>query len=494
MNPARRSRCTLVIVIIGVSSLGPRAWSAPPRFEASACTGIPDIATVLPRLRCGTVRVPRDHADSGGPTYALAVVVIRSDHQPARPDPVVYISGGPGAPLTVYTAYQATNPYAADRDLILVDQRGTGRSEPRLCPDRQIDLVTAMLGVVTDPTPSALAADRAAHAACRDEFTANGIDLNGFGTAATVEDFEWVRRALGVTTWDVIGESYGTTVAMTLLAHHPDTVRSAVLDSLNPPDAFFGMPWSQRVAHARDAFLAACQADTSCSAATPDLPAAYRQALTRLAHDVPLIPLPKNLHVTGDRVRLTPSLFEEVVGRLVYYPPTHAELPHLITATNDGDFKPVGSALVTLLSGAERDSHEAPFDAVECRDRPRWREPAGPDASPLDLGLIPPGVCAAWSALGPEPEVPRDTAVPTLILAGRFDPNITPDQSRGVAAWLGPKAHWILFAGIGHSVRHFSPCAQTLVAAFIDDPDRKLDATCATAHPRAAVDPRSASI
>ena len=86
------------------------------------------------------------------------------------------------------------------------------------------------------------------------------------------KDFEWVRRALGVTSWNVIGESYGTTVAMTLLAHHPASVRSAVLDSLNPPDAFFGMPWSQRVAHARDAFLAACNDDRRCKATTPDLP------------------------------------------------------------------------------------------------------------------------------------------------------------------------------------------------------------------------------
>jgi pimeloyl-ACP methyl ester carboxylesterase len=77
--------------------------------------------------------------------------------------------------------------------------------------------------------------------------------------------------------------------------------------------------------------------------------------------------------------------------------------------------------------------------------------------------------------------VPHDTAVPTLVLAGQFDPNITPEQSRRVADRIGPKARWVLFAGIGHSVRHFSVCAQKLVAAFIAQPNRRENAACAGA-------------
>jgi len=449
----RRMICTLSAMAGGVFSLGMLASSAHaeegPSFEPASCGSLPDIADVLPRLRCGSVRVPRNHDHPDGTTFSLAVVVIASAQQPTYPDPVVYISGGPGGPLTIYAGFQARHPYAAHRDLILVDQRGMGRSEPRLCPDLQGDLVTAMLAVVAGPTPGTLAADRAAHAACHDELLARGIDPDTFGTAATVEDFEWVRRALGVARWNVVGESYGTTVAMTLLVRHPQSIRSAVLDSLNPPDAFFGMPWSARVAAARDALFARCKAEPACAMPYPDLTGLYRQAVARLEQDTPSVPLPPALHVPGDQVRLTPSLFEEVVGRLVYYPPTYAGLPSLIAATRDGDLKPVGSALVTLLAGAKRNGNEGAFAAVECRDRPRWREPAALDASPLDLGLLPPDVCAAWSAPGPEPEVPRDTVIPTLVLAGQFDPNIGPDQSYQVAARIGRNTHWILFAGIG---------------------------------------------
>ncbi len=455
------------------------ASAAPvPHFEAASCD-LPDIADVASRVRCGVVRVPRDHARPDGPTYALAVVVVGSERWPARPDPVVYISGGPGAPLTVHAGFQARHPYAAGRDLVLVDQRGTGRSEPRLCPDLQVGLVTAMLAVVADPSRASLEADEAAHAACRRELAANGVDPDDFGTAATAEDFEWVRRALGVARWNVVGESYGTSVATTLLARHPDGIRSAVLDSLDPPDAFFAMPWSRRVAQARDAFLAACEADPRCRAATPDLPGAYRQAVVRIGREAPLVALPPALHVPGDHVRLTASLFEAVVGHLVYYPPARDGLPRLVTAARDGDPGPAGAALAALLEGAERQGHEGPFVAVECRDRPRWREPPGPDASPLDLGLIPPGACAAWSSPGPEPEVPRDTAVPTLVLAGQFNPNITPGESHRVAERLGRRARWVSFTGVGHSVRHVSACARRIVAAFIDAPDEAPDTACA---------------
>ena len=477
--------CTLfwlVAVSCCLRISSPQAAEAP-RFEPTSCSDVPDISDVLPHLRCGVVHVPRDYAHPDGPSFALAVVIIASAQQPAKTDPVVYISGGPGAPLTEYAGFQARHPYAADRDIVLIDQRGMGRSEPSLCPAMQSDLVKAMLAVVAQPTTAALAADRAAHAACHDAIAAGGINPDDFGTAVTVKDFEWVRRALGITRWNVIGESYGTTVAMTLLASYPQAIRSAVLDSLNPPDSYFGMPWSARVMRAREAFFAACQLNQDCAASYPNLSGLYHEVVERLEQNQAFVTLPPPLNLSSDKIALTPSLFEELVGRLVYYPYTYAGLPHLIEATHNGDMKPVGEALATLLAGAISHGNEGAFVAVECRDRPRWREMAKVDASPLDLALLPPGICTSWSALGPEPLVPRDVSVPTLILAGQFDPNITPEASQRVAVQLGRNARWIQVAGIGHSVRHFSPCAQTLVAEFIGAPNRALDTACAEQAP-----------
>jgi len=82
-------------------------------------------------MRCGTVRVPRDYAHPDGPSFALSVVVIESEQKPALPDPVVYISGGPGEPITVYAAAQARRPYSPGHGLVLIDQRGTGEAALR---------------------------------------------------------------------------------------------------------------------------------------------------------------------------------------------------------------------------------------------------------------------------------------------------------------------------------------------------------------------------
>jgi pimeloyl-ACP methyl ester carboxylesterase len=120
--------------------------------------------------------------------------------------------------------------------------------------------------------------------------------------------------------------------------------------------------------------------------------------------------------------------------------------------------------------------------AVECRDRPHFRKPLTVDASALDKAHLF-GVCADWSDLGPPPLVPVGTAIPTLILAGQFDPVAGPVVSRQLAAAIGTHALLVEFPRLGHNVRLFSPCAAGIVAKFIDHPDMTPDTTCPTLRP-----------
>src|SRR5262249_40259383 len=169
-----RNFVMLVLASIGLCDVA-AAQELAPVFAPGNCD-LPDIATVAGRLRCGNVRVPRDHARPQAGTFALAVVIVAADQQPALADPVVYINGGPGAPLTVYAAAQARVAYAPRRDLILVDQRGTGRSEPRVCPDHERALFEANLALAAQDTPDAGAAHHAAYMECRDEAIRLGLD------------------------------------------------------------------------------------------------------------------------------------------------------------------------------------------------------------------------------------------------------------------------------------------------------------------------------
>ena len=116
--------------------------------------------------------------------------------------------------------------------------------------------------------------------------------------------------------------------------------------------------------------------------------------------------------------------------------------------------------------------------AVECRDRPDYREPLAAGASVLDR-LQPYGLWDDWSELGPAPLVPIGTAVPTLVLAGEFDPVTRPPESQNVATLINPHARWIEFPRIGHNVRAFSPCGAKIAADFIDNPAQSPETSCA---------------
>jgi pimeloyl-ACP methyl ester carboxylesterase len=445
-----------------------------PIFSETTCD-LPNISQeIRPRLRCGSVSVPRDYDNPDAGHFNLAVVVIKSEQQPSWPEPVVYISGGPGNPLTVYAAYQAQKPYAPHRDLILVDQRGTGRSEPRICPDLGSKLRDANFAIATSNSEGTLAKRRAAYLACRNEAVARGLDLRDFGTRVTVEDFERVRQALRLERWNVYGESYGTTVAMTLLSLYPDTVRAAVLDSIYPPEP--APLWSTIVSDARDAFFAYCAGDKVCSTSFPDLADTYRDALVRLEQNPLVVTAPSQIRQANDRVRITASLFQFGVANLLYYPNAYPTLPRLIQSIHDGDAQGVETVLASqLAAAATRD--QATNAAVECRDRLHFRSQLPAGASVLDREQLY-GVCDEWSEPGPSPLVAVDTQVPTLVLAGQFDPVAGPALSHHVAELIGSNVRFVEFPLIGHNVRHFSPCGTKIVADFIDNPAQAPDTSC----------------
>jgi pimeloyl-ACP methyl ester carboxylesterase len=469
-----------------------------PAFNETTCNLPGASPEIRMRLRCGTVSVPRNYDKPDAGRFRLALVVIKSEQQPSWPEPVVYISGGPGNPLTVYAAHQARTPYAPRRDLILVDQRGTGKSEPSLCPDLDSKLLEAALAFAASDTEEAFATRQATYLACRDQAISRGLDLRDFGTRVTAEDLEWVRKALQIERWNVYGESYGTTVAMTLAALHPDTVRTVVLDSIYPPDP---VPlWSTTVNDARNAFFANCARDKICSTSFPDLAEIYRETLARLAQKPLLVTVPPQMRQPDDRVVLTASLFEAVATNLLYYPTAYPNLPRLIQSVHDGEpqglEKDLGQVLAAQLAAAAT-QNRATHAAVECRDRAHYRQdlprqdlprqdlprqdlpsqdlPAG--AHGLDRRQLY-GVCARWSDLGPSPLIPAGTRVPILVLAGQFDPVARPALSRHVADLIGSSARFVEFPLVGHNVRQFSPCGAKIAADFIDHPAQELDTSC----------------
>jgi len=164
-------------------------------------------------------------------------------------------------------------------------------------------------------------------------------------------------------------------------------------------------------------------------------------------------------------------------------------LPRLIKAVHDRDASGLATVFASEAAVAAT-RNRATNAAVDCRDRPSFRDPLPATANVLDRTQLY-GVCDGWSDLGPPPLVPVGTSVPTLVLAGQFDPVAGPSLSHHIAELIGNSARSVEFPLIGHNVRHFSPCGTTAVAEFIDKPAQAPDTSCIEWTPPIVFVPKS---
>src|SRR5258708_24907852 len=199
-------------------------------FAASPCPALP----MLANARCGYLVVPEDRAQPTGHTIRLLVAIIPARSARAKSDPVVYLAGGPGGIAIAEAPILIEAGINRDRDLILMDQRGTLSSEPALtCPDMDQFFVRS-IGLPLD-APSTGLLHAAAARACLLRSVATRSDISAYNTSESAADFAVLRTALGITQWNVFGVSYGTNLALTLMREHPEGIRSVVIDSVEPP-------------------------------------------------------------------------------------------------------------------------------------------------------------------------------------------------------------------------------------------------------------------
>jgi pimeloyl-ACP methyl ester carboxylesterase len=248
-------RLVLIAGACAVSACGGARSPAP--LVLAEC----EVKGATEKARCGTLEVPENWDVPGARKIALNVVVVPAI-EPSGLSPLFDLAGGPGAAATNGAAYFLTEGSAvrARRDVVLVDQRGTGASAPLRCPE--LENASPLLRMYPPEKVRA----------CRDELSRNH-DLSQYTTAASVRDMEAVREAIGAKTIDLFGMSYGTKLAQAYVRAHPDRVRTATLMGVAPMDL------KTPLSHARNAEAALrrifndCAADPACAAAYPSLEA-----------------------------------------------------------------------------------------------------------------------------------------------------------------------------------------------------------------------------
>src|SRR4051794_10952134 len=239
-----------------------------PLFVAKACADPQPAA----HATCGTVSVPEDRTRPGGRRIDLNVIVIHAKAPRPVPSALFDINGGPGLADTENASFYLTEGtrYWANRDIVLIDQRGTGGANPLDCPE---------LEAAEHALQPMFPVDRVR--ACRDRLSARA-DLTKYTTDDWISDIDDVRRALGYGRIDLTGLSYGTAAALAYIARYPQHVRSAVLQSVAPA---FSMPPKDHAAVGQASLkrlFADCSADAVCASAYPDLRADLVRALQQL--------------------------------------------------------------------------------------------------------------------------------------------------------------------------------------------------------------------
>ena len=448
---------------------------------------------VAPPALCGQLRRPLDPGQPQGTQIDLHYAVLPALARRKAADPVFFFAGGPGqSAIDLAGAFHARFARLQQRrDLVLVDQRGTGRSAPLRCDDDRAQARRRPLAEQAD------AAGRLARLqACRVALQAlpHG-DLRFYTTDIAVADADAVRRALGVAQINVIGVSYGTRVVLALLRLHPDSVRRAVLDGVVPPDMRLPSAAARDQQAVLDALFQACAADAACQRRHPALAAQLQGLLDRLPVTVNL---PQPVSGRPEPVTLDRDTVLGLLRAPLYQPALAAALPAVLAEAAAGRWAPL-LALANPLGGTAASAiASGQHHAVVCNEDlgpqvPGADAAAGAASTVFGDSLLRQyrQACAGWPRATLDPafyRVPR-AAAPTWLLSGGLDPVTPPHHAERVALALGPLARHTVVANAGHGVTALG-CLADAVARFITDDDvAKLPtgADCAKAVPRPLV-------
>jgi pimeloyl-ACP methyl ester carboxylesterase len=458
------------VLVGGLGAMGFMVWPRA-RSSAESCrvTGVREVA------RCVVVEVPESPRGLTGRRIPIRAVVLPARGAAPFREPLLLLQGGPGVPGTLMAQnFQHREPLRDRRDLVFVDQRGTGGSRSLNCAFLNR---FNFLGALFPPDHVT---------ACRRSLTREA-DLAAYTNTTSAADLEALRKALDVDTWSIAGFSFGTRLAQTYARRYPRRVKAVILDGVVPFDAELTADLAPAMERSLDYVAGRCERDDDCRRRFPDTQRA-------------LVSLQRKLESEPVHVRVSDSTGRTLTGAFGRWDFAYAVRGML--------YGPLAASLPAWVHEAERTNDFSQFARVYWQ-RTRW---VGDSTSlPLHLGvycsedmpftdslaavgraqgtLIGPRYyleyragCAAW----PMPRAPREmrepwkSDIPVLLISGERDPVTPPEYGERVAKNLTRVRHVVIQGG-GHAEQ--SPCKTQVMAAFLNDPDQREPAkTCLDLH------------
>ena len=491
---ALRGLAVVALIALGMSA--PATPAATPSLEDRFSSdwspedcGIFKLQGAADDVLCGYVSVPLHHEVEGSARIRLAVVVIPAANKAARrPDPLFLAQGGPGGSTIGSFAQVLLKDLdkrpVLNRDLVLWDQRGTYFSQPRLvCREAS--------RLPDDATP---AQQREATHKCGLRLAAEAGDLSAFNSQENARDADAVRAALGYEQFNFYGVSYGTELGQFLMRERPKYLRAVVLDAVVPLgfNLVTDVPAvKQRV---MEQYARSCAESTICNTAYPNLGPRYLALLDRLdkspvplttARAAPALKGPDGRVAEPDTIDgkdLDGALYQSIYAREAV-----PLLPYIIERAEQGDFS-FALNFVQLMRASQSDMADGMYMTVVCSEY--GDTPAGAlqfsgvikrfADSAAEEGKQILDACTDWKIKLLDKSViqPVRSDIPTLLLSGSFDPITPPAHAERVAKTLS-RGYTVTFARGTHGQAFSLPCANGVIAAFLDSPGTRPDAACA---------------
>ena len=427
------STIAVAIVVLATSS-ALQAQKPADRIDLQPCEVDGTQPDIKIKVLCGSLPVFENRNSKAGRKITLKIEVFPASSADKQPDPVFYIPGGPGSAATEDAPYVAEEmaKIREHRDLVFVDQRGTGGSNPLNCTFFDANDPQSMLGHWNPP-------DKVRQ--CRKELETRA-DLRLYTTTIAMDDLDEARAALGYNKINIFGGSYGTRATQEYVRRHREHVRAVVLHGVSLTDQFMPRDFPQDTERAIDGVIGECLADSACSKAFPDLREDEKAVLGRLLKG----PVEVELKYPEDsdksvRVKLSRDLAGEAVRYMLYQTAGGNRLPLFLHLAAHGNFTPLAQAAIFYRRNLVGSGATGMYLSVTCAEDLPWiaagvGEKNGKDTFLGDYRLRQQReACAEW----PRGEIPKfysgevTSDVPALVLTGQWDP-VTPPGYGDIAA------------------------------------------------------------
>ncbi|MCJ8269252.1 MAG: alpha/beta hydrolase [Psychrosphaera sp.] len=424
------------------------------------------------QVRCGTLQVPENYSKKDGPQLSINFAILPAIDNSKETLPLMFLAGGPGQ-AAVEMAGRLNKLFTEarkTRDIIMVDQRGTGKSHPLECPDiEELDNYTI--------TPEEF--DQQEIKDCIAQFTG---DLSQFNSENAIRDFDAIRAALGHKQLNLYGGSYGTRAALVYMRLFPQNIRSVVLDSVGPIEVPIGL-FGQSSARSFELLLKHCQEEETCNQAYPQLTQEFKQLINRLEQAPVKITIPHPRLGTNTEFAISKG---KVIGQIraaLYGIEGRSMVPLIVHQAFLGNYLPL-AGMIAASEGAGGIYPGLLFNITCNEDYPRindsmFAKDAANSFGDGDSHTAFKRACPVWPKYTPSKDFynPVTADIPTLIMSGDLDP-VTPPSNGEYSAKTLPNSHHIVVEQASHGAIG-SPCAVSVMQEFLTTlKPKELDQSC----------------